>query len=61
MQWRDREGREPAAIAALAEIDGKHVLEGEEARGEDVGDLCLDGVDGCAPRPHVERAERHAG
>ena len=27
MQWRDREGREPAAIEKLVELDGKHVLE----------------------------------
>jgi ubiquinone/menaquinone biosynthesis C-methylase UbiE len=27
VQWRDREGREPAAIAALADLDGKRVLE----------------------------------
>ena len=26
-QWRDREGREPAAIEQLVELDGKHVLE----------------------------------
>ena len=27
MQWRDREGREPAAIEQLVEVDGKRVLE----------------------------------
>jgi ubiquinone/menaquinone biosynthesis C-methylase UbiE len=27
MQWRDREGREPAAIEELIDLDGKHVLE----------------------------------
>jgi ubiquinone/menaquinone biosynthesis C-methylase UbiE len=27
MQWRDREGREPAAIERLVELDGKRVLE----------------------------------
>jgi ubiquinone/menaquinone biosynthesis C-methylase UbiE len=27
MQWRDREGREPAAIEQLVALDGKRVLE----------------------------------
>jgi ubiquinone/menaquinone biosynthesis C-methylase UbiE len=27
MQWRDREGREPAAIEQLVDLDGKRVLE----------------------------------
>jgi ubiquinone/menaquinone biosynthesis C-methylase UbiE len=27
MQWRDREGREPAAIEQLTELDGRRVLE----------------------------------
>jgi ubiquinone/menaquinone biosynthesis C-methylase UbiE len=27
MQWRDREGREPAAIRQLVELNGKHVVE----------------------------------
>ena len=27
MQWRDLEGREPAAIEQLVEVDGKRVLE----------------------------------
>jgi ubiquinone/menaquinone biosynthesis C-methylase UbiE len=27
MQWRDREGTEPAAIADLVELDGKRVVE----------------------------------
>lgn len=27
MQWRDREGREPATIEQLVDLTGKHVLE----------------------------------
>ena len=27
MQWRDREGREPAAIEALVQLEGKRVVE----------------------------------
>jgi hypothetical protein len=32
MQWRDREGSEPAAIADLVALDGKRVLVRQEVR-----------------------------